>query len=76
MRISYDPTLNVAYIRLRETDERVITRELEENVLMDVTEDGTIIGFELLNATEQFHSLELENRETGVRTNVAWPPVE
>lgn len=58
MEISYDPTLNVGYIRFRNTDERVRTLSLSEEVLVDIIADGRIAGIELLNANEQLGFLQ------------------
>lgn len=53
MRLTYDPTYNVAYIRLHEKTAPVITLKISGEMNVDVAPDGTVYGIELLNANEQ-----------------------
>ncbi len=53
MRLTYDPSANVAYIRLRERQGDVETIELPSDFLVDIDETGTVCGIELLNANDQ-----------------------
>ena len=53
MRLTYDPKANVAYIRLRDNSGEVETITLGEDLLIDIAPDGSVFGFELLNASEQ-----------------------
>ena len=53
MRLTYDPRYNIAYIRLRERDAEVETIRLSDTLNVDIAPDGTVFGFELLNANEQ-----------------------
>ncbi len=78
MQIKYHPRHNVAYIYLQDRPTTVNTVELSENLLMDVGEDGTVYGLELLNAREQLRTgalreLEVENEESGKKTRVSLP---
>lgn len=58
MKLSYDPTPNVAYIRLRERKGDVETIELTSDLLVDIDETGAVCGIELLNASDQLFALE------------------
>jgi uncharacterized protein YuzE len=53
VKLTYDPSANVAYIRLRERQGDVETIELTSDFLVDIDETGTVCGIELLNANEQ-----------------------
>ena len=53
MKLTYDPSANVAYIRLRERQGDVETIELTADFLVDIDETGTVCGIELLNANDQ-----------------------
>lgn len=53
MKLSYDPTANVAYLRFHEKRGTVTTLKISDSVNLDLAADGTIYGIELLNANEQ-----------------------
>ena len=53
MQLSYDPTHNIAYLRLQERTSQVETIHISDSVNIDVAPDGTVYGIELLNANEQ-----------------------
>lgn len=53
MRLTYDPSANVAYLRLRERQGEVETIELTADFLVDIDETGAVCGIEFLNANEQ-----------------------
>jgi uncharacterized protein YuzE len=53
VKLTYDPSANVAYIRLRERQGDVETIELTSDFLVDIDETGTVCGIELLNANDQ-----------------------
>jgi len=53
LKLSYDPTANVAYIRFREKQGDIETIELTSDFLVDIDETGAVCGVELLNANEQ-----------------------
>jgi len=52
MKISYDEKTDAAYIRLSEQKPSGVI-EIAEGVNLDVTEDGKIIGIEILDATQK-----------------------
>jgi len=54
MRVTYDPRPNIANIRLCENCGEVESVRVSGELTVDVAPDGTIYGFELLNANRQF----------------------
>jgi uncharacterized protein YuzE len=53
MKIYYDQEVDAAYLQLsEETSTGVI--EVDEGVNLDVTDDGKIVGIEILDATKKF----------------------
>ena len=56
MQLSYNPRLNVAYIRLRPPGGQVETIRLSDEINVDMTPDGAVAGIELLNANEQLRA--------------------
>jgi uncharacterized protein YuzE len=77
MIVSYDQKLNVAYIRFGDMPEEIETREIGEDVVIDVDANGRIRGIELLNASEQFTfeggKLQLINVATNETKEYAFP---
>jgi len=68
MKLTYDPALNIAYIRLRKKSGKVKTVQVSDELNVDLAADGTIYGIELLNANVQLargKGLVLENVMTG-----------
>jgi len=55
MKISYDPKHNIAYLALKEKTGNVNSIKISEEIIVDVAEDGSIYGIELLNANEQLN---------------------
>jgi uncharacterized protein YuzE len=53
MKLTYDPDSNIAYIRLRAKRGKVRTITVSDELNVDLAPDGSIYGFELLNANEQ-----------------------
>ena len=56
MQLSYDPTQNIAYLRLYERTLQVETIRISDSVNIDLAPDGTVYGIELLNANEQLRA--------------------
>lgn len=76
MRLTYDPTCNIAYIRFRRKSAKVTTIEVSDELNVDIGPDGKVYGIELLNANEQLGSqrarrLILENAESGQKVKLA-----
>ena len=53
MQVNYDPHYNVAYIKLREKSDEIETIKISDELNVDISADGKIYGFELLNANDQ-----------------------
>ncbi len=53
MKLTYDPKLNIAYIKLHEKTELVNTIRVSDELNVDMTPDGRVYGIELLNANAQ-----------------------
>ena len=56
MKLTYDPRHNVAYLRLQEEGAQVETIRINDALNVDLAPDGTVYGFELLNANEQLQA--------------------
>lgn len=53
VKLTYDPRRNIAYIRFQEKSGEVETIRLSDELNVDLAPDGTVYGFELLNANAQ-----------------------
>ena len=53
MKINYDTKLNIAYIAIKSKPAEVNSIKLSDDLIVDMAPDGSIYGFELLNANEQ-----------------------
>lgn len=78
MCITVNRKLNVAYVHLQDRPDTVETKQLSDDLMLDVGSDGTVYGLELLNAKEQLRSadlaqLEVSDEESGETTRVALP---
>jgi len=51
MRITYDPKYDLLYIKLGEA-EKVVCKEVDEDITFDVDESGKLLGIEILSASE------------------------
>ncbi len=66
MKVIVDQKYNVAYIRFKEKKGTVNSIKLSDDLVLDLSPDGTIYGLELLNAKEQLDgNLTLINSITG-----------
>jgi uncharacterized protein YuzE len=70
MKLTYDPRYNIAYIHFREKHEDVESIRVSDEVVVDISPDGSVYGIELLNANEQIKlsddgKLMLVNEATG-----------
>jgi uncharacterized protein YuzE len=52
MRISYDPKVDVLYIRFKEAT--VTTKELGDGIAVDFEANGKLAGIEILDAVKRF----------------------
>ncbi|RKX68189.1 MAG: DUF2283 domain-containing protein [Thermodesulfobacteriota bacterium] len=51
MRIIYNDRTDLLYIRLDKTKQDVINRRISEDVVLDIGEDGKVVGIEILDAS-------------------------
>jgi len=66
MKISYDPRVDAAYIRLKEGKFEVTTQRLTEDIAINFAPDGSVVGIEILDASKYIFKhkqpqVELEN---------------
>ena len=66
MKISYDPKVDAAYIRLKKGKFEVITQRLTEEIAINYAPDGSVVGIEILDASKYLFKhkrpqIELEN---------------
>ncbi len=54
MRITYDPKYDLLYIKIGDA-EKVITKEIDEDITFDLDPDGKLIGIEILSASEHLN---------------------
>jgi uncharacterized protein YuzE len=60
MKLTYDRSRNVAYLRLRPKGEQVETIRVSDELNVDIAPDGSVYGIELLNANEQLRASDNE----------------
>ena len=66
MKITYDPRVDAAYIRLKDGQFQVTTHRLTEDVAVNFAADGSVVGIEVLDASKYLMKhrrpqVELEN---------------
>lgn len=59
MKISYDPKVDAMYIAFKR-GKYDHTKKITEEILVDVTRDGKVIGLEILDAKSQFGEIKPE----------------
>jgi uncharacterized protein YuzE len=60
VKFTYDPRYNIAYIRFREKHGDIDSVRISDELVIDMTPDGTLYGIELLNPNEQLRRDETE----------------
>jgi uncharacterized protein YuzE len=60
MKIEYDKTADALYIRLNDRP-RATTREVDDNVIVDIGADGKIVGIELLFVSDYLDPADVES---------------
>jgi len=51
MRISYDPKYDTLYLKIGEA-EKVLCKEVDEDITLDMDARGKLVGIEVLSASE------------------------
>lgn len=52
MEIHYNSKTDLLYLRLDDHPQEVINRRVDENIVLDVGENGRIVGIEILDASQ------------------------
>jgi len=63
MKIEYDREVDGLYIRIQEKYVAK-TKEIAEGINVDFDEDGKVIGFEILDATDRYSRADIFNLAT------------
>ena len=56
MKLTFDRTHNIAYLRLRPSGAQVQTVRVSDELNVDLAPDGSVYGIELLNANDQLRA--------------------
>jgi len=59
MKITYHEKTDLLYIRLDERPQQVINREVSEDIILDIGDEGRIVGIEILGASQRLRLDEL-----------------
>lgn len=62
MKISYDPKVDAMYIRFR-SGKYDHTKKVTNEIMVDVTKNGDVLGLEILDAKKQFGEIKPEKIE-------------
>jgi uncharacterized protein YuzE len=78
MRLTYDPRHNIAHLRFQEKRADVDSIRLSDELVVDMSPNGTVYGIKLLNANEQLRRQDMSglvvvNEATGERVELPLP---
>ena len=59
MKIKYDPNADAIYIQFQE-GKYEISKEIEEDIIVDYTNEGKVIGIEILNISHKMDPKDIE----------------
>ncbi len=51
MQVHYDSTRDLLYLRFDDRKQQVTNQRLNEDIVLDINEDGKIVGIEILDAS-------------------------
>lgn len=51
MDINYNKTADLLYIKLDDKKQKVINKQITEDIVLDINKDDKIVGIEILNAS-------------------------
>lgn len=54
MRITYDYKYDALYLKIGEAD-KVLCKEIDEDISLDLDEQGKVVGIEILSASEHIN---------------------
>jgi uncharacterized protein YuzE len=55
MQILYNDKTDLLYLRLDERKQEVVNKRLSEDIVLDIGEDGRIVGIEILDASKHLN---------------------
>ena len=55
MQILYNDKTDLLYFRLDERKQKVVNKRLSEDIVLDIGEDGQIVGIEILDASKHLN---------------------
>lgn len=55
MQILYNDKTDLLYLRLDERKQEVVNKRLFEDIVLDIGEDGRIVGIEILDASKHLN---------------------
>jgi uncharacterized protein YuzE len=55
MKIYYDRKADLLYIRFDEEKHQIVNKRVTEDIVLDIEEDDTIIGIEILDASKHIN---------------------
>ena len=55
MNVLYNDKTDVLYLRLDDREQPVINRRISEDIVLDLGEDGAIVGIEFMDASRLLH---------------------
>jgi len=58
MRITYDPKYDTLYLKIGEA-EKVLGKEIDEDISLDMDAQGNLVGIEVLSASEHVNLKQL-----------------
>ena len=58
MDINYNESIDLLYIRLDDKKQKVINKQITEDIVLDINKDDKLVGIEILNASRRIN---LEN---------------
>jgi uncharacterized protein YuzE len=58
MDINYNESTDLLYIRLDDKQQKVINKQITEDIVLDVNKDDKLVGIEILNASRR---IDMEN---------------
>jgi len=52
MKIEYNDKFDLLYLRFDETEQEVVNKRLNDNIVLDIGKNDKIVGIEIMDATE------------------------
>ena len=62
MNITYYNLTDVLYIRLDDRTQKVINKQIAEDIVLDLGEDEKLVGIEIINASKQIKYIHKSNK--------------